>query len=937
MLPAGKESIFRCGADPKARTHPTQKKKMSYEPPHLQIQQEFQLLPPEVRSDQIVCVIGPRRKVAAPGTVPQSILRYGLYDPALGNSFALKDLPAGETADQDGVEVLFSTVEAAYGLVSGSNGAVVGSSQWLLSLGSAFPSSQGLSSEGGFQRIAGLARDVRAGDLVRITHALGETEARIVSLHPEVSQPSVSDVADHSVFNMPGNPAGSAGTQGTEVVSSEVSGRTEADVPAQPGYAGDTSKGVVSETYTVQVVTGGGYDAAVVSWTSSGGDGSGTATVPADDTTPLAIGTRGAAVLFENLGARPLEAGEIFAVHVAAPFVRAFASLSGSFSGTVGTDYLITVVKGGAMSSNPRVAVTSSNGTDVSSVQTLSPGTPIVLGNNGLSVVLDGSVSQLNLGDTFVVSVTAPQPGAVRTARLSREIPSDGIDNLPGDSLDVEFVLVRSDVPLPAADFPGFGDLNWTHDGVSVSLEPGISVTDPSATDGSGVPLPLPVVRGEVEIRYTALLTQGSGTASTVSSLASLEGVLGASAPANELSFAVRMALLNSGGAHVVAIQTGGTSASDYDAALRTAEKMDDVYFIVPASQDPAVIESVVAHVGAMNAPRRARERAAVVSLPSPDETDIYVRKPDGSSWTGHVSADAGGAYAILTMPGAEFIQSGVRPGDVVRTGFSPLPGGGESFWQSAVAEVLTETSLRLTVPSPSAVGSDQVPVRTEISRIPTGRERAEAGRDAAESIGDRKVFNVWTAGDVYTVSSEKVGSHFAAAAIAGLASSVVAHQPITEFEVAGFSSVPGLGGLTPDEIDVAAGGGNLVLMQDRPGGRVYVRHQISTDNSGPMAAEMSITRGADMITRYLRTAVRPLLGRYNITPEFLQMVETLSQQRLDAMVLALSTTTAGPPILENDPIRAFQDPSSMTGFFVDVPVLVPKPANRGTIRIYIS
>jgi len=915
---------------------------MSYEAPSLTIQQEFQALPPEVRSDQIACIIGPSRKISSPAVSPSSEIKYGEFDPAADMEFSLRGLPAGEAVDAGSVSVILNEVLAEYANITTNNIVWVGDTPNAIEIGSAAGANEAFTAGNGAVRLSGLGgRDVRVGDRVQITHAGGELLTRIVRLSDRMSVSSLSDSGSAAVFNSASNPATAGSASFTpSILTSGVSGRVGSDLVDGGGYIGDLTKGVVAETYTLTVLVGGTYSVASVGWSSSNGDDSGSGTVGANSTAPMTIGIRGASVEFPQLATRALVAGEVFRIVVGAVFTRAVATTSGTYSGAVDTAYVITVIKGGLWAASPKVSVTSNNGADVSSVQTLSSlSRVVVLGNKGPSITLDISAGGLRLGDTFVVTASASVSIGKKVARLAQALPVlDGatVINEAGDSLDIKFLSRQLKVEVPPVSYPEFNDESWSHGARILTLSSSTRVLDPTVVDSTGDMIPLTVFSANVEIHYTATLKSGSLVTRTVSSISAIEGVLGPVVPGNELAFAARCALLNSGGVHVLTIQTAGHSVSDYERALRIAERLEDIYIIVPTSSNKSVIDSVTAHVNSMSHGRKGLERICVTNMAVPTTRNLFVDVDDDTKWSGYVSADGLGGFTRLSMPGATFLDAGVRNGDIIRAGFSVSPDGADTFGIYQVLEVIDQENATLLFGPSGPIGTSAVLSRIEMVRINTPLEVCEAARDNAEAIGNRRVYNVFP--DVVMTSGlETVPGFNLAAAVAGLASSVVAHQPISEVELRGFSDIPFLLEFSLDELDIAAGGGNFIVMQDAPGSRIYVRHQISTDNGGILVSEMSITRGSDMIARYLRTAIKPLLGGYNITPEYLQMIETLAQQRLDAMMRSLYNLKAGPPILSNDRIRATQDPSISTGFIVDIPIVHPKPANKGTIRLYIS
>ena len=127
-----------------------------------------------------------------------------------------------------------------------------------------------------------------------------------------------------------------------------------------------------------------------------------------------------------------------------------------------------------------------------------------------------------------------------------------------------------------------------------------------------------------------------------------------------------------------------------------------------------------------------------------------------------------------------------------------------------------------------------------------------------------------------------------------------------------------------------------MIVAQELEGGKVFIRHSITTDMADVNQSELAITTNVDAITKYLRQWIKPLIGQYNITPEFLIMLETLSNQRLDYLIQETQTVKAGPQIVEVGAIRAVQDPDVRTKILMTIPLTLPYAANNITTKLVI-
>lgn len=185
------------------------------------------------------------------------------------------------------------------------------------------------------------------------------------------------------------------------------------------------------------------------------------------------------------------------------------------------------------------------------------------------------------------------------------------------------------------------------------------------------------------------------------------------------------------------------------------------------------------------------------------------------------------------------------------------------------------------------------------VNSIPERGEDEDAA-DWAKSIAteskrlaNHRVYNVFP-GTLVDIDGNTVDGMYAAAAVCGLACSVLPQQPITNVELEGFYDVPdAYSTFSRAELNTIAAGGTLIVMQDRPGSVVYIRHQISTAYSkgeGVAKAELSMVRNLDSISYYFANRFAPYIGRYNVTDDLLTEIKCVIKDGL----AFLQTATEG-------------------------------------------
>jgi hypothetical protein len=125
---------------------------------------------------------------------------------------------------------------------------------------------------------------------------------------------------------------------------------------------------------------------------------------------------------------------------------------------------------------------------------------------------------------------------------------------------------------------------------------------------------------------------------------------------------------------------------------------------------------------------------------------------------------------------------------------------------------------------------------------------------------------------------------------------------------------------------------GTLIVMQDTAGGRVYIRHQVSTQAKGGNLneTELSITKNLDSISYFFAAQFAPYIGRYNITPQMLNVIRVVLSNGLNYLGSLTNIGLLGPQIdlEETEIVSVAQHPTLTDHVVVTVNVALPKPFN---------
>jgi hypothetical protein len=116
---------------------------------------------------------------------------------------------------------------------------------------------------------------------------------------------------------------------------------------------------------------------------------------------------------------------------------------------------------------------------------------------------------------------------------------------------------------------------------------------------------------------------------------------------------------------------------------------------------------------------------------------------------------------------------------------------------------------------------------------------------------------------------------------------------------------------------------GVMILEQNNGAGTdIVVRHQLTTNMTTVQTRETSVIAVGDFCSKYLRTAVDPYIGKYNITSEVVSMVEASFKTACDTLKNKLKI------INDYKNIKVYQDASNPDTLVVTLSVLPPYPCN---------
>jgi len=297
--------------------------------------------------------------------------------------------------------------------------------------------------------------------------------------------------------------------------------------------------------------------------------------------------------------------------------------------------------------------------------------------------------------------------------------------------------------------------------------------------------------------------------------------------------------------------------------------------------------------------------------------------------------ATVGSQYTILTLvddagdpsPYTTALDD-VVTGDKIRVNFATDAWGDSTYEEYEVDSV--DSNTQLTLKAGPAVPLT-IPTKVEVWHDYTVQEMADGVAATSTGFANRRVYHVFP--DTLGAFGVSQTAEFGAAAVAGLCSSVPPQQGLTNIELNGFDDLPQVySTFNSTQLNKMAEYGTMIIMQDVAGGRIYIRHQVSSNaGSGDLnQTELSVTKNLDSISYYFAERLAPYIGRYNVTPELLEVLRVQIKDGLSYLGSFTNVGLLGPQlILDGTSLRTLEQHPTLQDHVVAIcDVQLPYPLN---------
>ena len=461
-------------------------------------------------------------------------------------------------------------------------------------------------------------------------------------------------------------------------------------------------------------------------------------------------------------------------------------------------------------------------------------------------------------GKTLTLKRNLPSPdgGATVTAVVKRPTKEDAIIESQFITANEDAVTIKKDVKVSTA------------------------VTDTAAQ----------VVSATVYLSYRALRRDIANDFLTITSQSNAEAKIGSVNINNPMSVAASLiaSAVSDMSYRILPIETD--DANGYRQALDILSTNEDIYVIVPLTNDKDVVSAYASHCTTLSEPEKSKWRIVYASQEMPS-TKVMVEINDGQLVKGSTDAEC---YIKDTANGM-FVTNNARVTD-----FVDIYNASNSYQYSLqIIEVLNEsvvtcsttkwmrTSEGYSELEDKVTVASQEAVKYEVVRVLDTQGVADAISGIAESFKNKRLRLVYPDTIMLNINSvsEMVPSYYLCVTLGAMRAGYPPHQGFSTIGLSGISRVLRANNMfSDDQLADMAGNGVFWVVQDTPEELPYVLYQTTTDNTQLETAEDSCVAVVDYASRYLKINLKNVLGRYNVNTISVNYVKTVINSVLDDM-----------------------------------------------------
>jgi hypothetical protein len=650
------------------------------------------------------------------------------------------------------------------------------------------------------------------------------------------------------------------------------------DTTFQGALQGALVNNAFGDIFTLEVTVAGAPGVAEVSVTSRSGLYSGTLVSTDDngdfvfaDATGDVMG--GLTVTVTSEANAPLVQGEVYSFSHYAAYTAlvvtgnnknvevALADGETSHSCEVDTTYSVEVLTGTYDEVTPSATgavlrITDTAGIDAAATVTLTDGVAFPLGTSGLEMSITlgtGTFPQggLRKGDVYTVKCKAASESTTVFDKVVLSGPAVDATVFTDytATVNVEFRVAYS----------GAITSGWTAAADAVTVAAGLSMNMPTRSVGH-TSIPFVDGVGELYLTWRALApAAATDDKILIEDELDIVNAFGPISLDNPTAFAASRALAGAQGKKIYGKLTAGTSLEAFTDSMHALMNTKAVYHIVAVTDLQSVHDMVAAHCTAASSETKRRFRRTYIGVDSPGSYPVlqtYNNLPVTCTIGIH-----NGAYVMATIAteGVSLDDLDITAGDrllltTLGTEYEILSASGnEVILRSGPAGPISNTTV-------------------EIWKADTPESQAAYLISKAKALSNRRAVLVWCEGGKRLVDGllTSISSKYIAAEIAGVRAATPSQLGITRLEVETVTQAYPMYMRYSDELlDEIAANGILIVTQDAESGKVYIRHQLTTDTDhGALYYEDSIGVNTDFVCFQIDDIVDRYIGKKNLTPQ---------------------------------------------------------------------
>ena len=909
----------------------------TYLPPRSYVYQKLQTGSTSSTPVLAACMVGPRYLLNRQGKQDCPETAFDAAGAVLSWEYkdadgATQSLPATYAVDTDTVKLYAAEMEAA--LATFTNGFKVPD----LAEPNVIKINSDLVSAGDSGDLAAAlrGRNVQVGDIVYVNDGNATVRRTVKSLRAAVAASSHGN-ATNSAYNP-------AATSAAVTAISVPTGHSIAGSSAASfdGAAVGSKLGTeYGEEFIVTVTTSGAATTSKVTVATTSGHFAATNVASEADTSTLKFTNLAGSGVLLKIDQASLTAGDVYRFEVRGDYARLVnatdITIAGTYIGTKNTAYLIEVTGTNDVAndySGATVTITDTAGVDETITDyEITDDTAFDLGSLGLTAKFtytDKDPGMLRVGDVFYVVATAEAetPPDYDTIVLDgpavdTELFTDEATNLPSVVFRLEY---SGEIESDASE----GGTAWAASADGLEYEAGLALYIAERATGYQWCAFADAV-GTLSPSYRAVVpTTTAEKMGTISAVEDIEDLLGEIDQENPLAFAANEAIGAAGGNPVYYLSTGGIDTTAFAAALKKIASTNLPWGLAVLTEDADVIALCKAHAIAQSAPDVKHGRAVYVGVASPGQYRVLGLQEDDTYYLCTITAYGGGNKKLTVVDGeTDLTLIGLEEDDIIT-----LPVAGGSY---AIDSVLSATEILLKTGPDAPIGTPGAAFFAY--RADSVSSQKAYVRALARQFAHERVTLCWYEGGTRTINGAITEVHpmFAAAYLAGARSAIAPQLGMSRLEVTTITdATPMFNRYDDTDLNEVAADGVLIITQDVESGKVYVRHQLTTNsNDGILYFEDNIKCVMDTVMRRHAEIIDAYIGRKNASTRSLQNIRRDLERDCFEATQADIADEDGPLIAEYSDLVVERDATQPNVFNTSVQLGIDTPLGRVNHTLY--